>query len=136
MPVLVKASYFPNWRGRGAEGPYRVAPNLMVVVPTDTHVELTYGRTWVEYLSYSLTLLGIVGLVLLARRGTCRVAPAPAGAGARCPDARLGRRRCADAGGRGADGRRRCPSTPVAVDGVGDRPRTTQRTARPGGTGR
>jgi hypothetical protein len=66
-PVLVKSSYFPNWSVSGAEGPYRVAPNLMVVVPTETHVELTYGRTGVEYLSYGLTLLGLAGLVLLIR---------------------------------------------------------------------
>jgi hypothetical protein len=49
-PVLVKMSYFPNWRAEGAEGPYRVAPNLMVVVPTENDVTLTYGavgwRCW------------------------------------------------------------------------------------------
>jgi hypothetical protein len=71
-PVLVKASYFPNWRVSGAEGPYRVAPNMMVVVPTERHVELTYGRTGVEWLSYALTLAGLVGLVLLARRPLAR----------------------------------------------------------------
>jgi uncharacterized membrane protein len=71
-PVLVKMSYFPNWQASGAEGPYRVAPNFMVVVPTDTHVELTYGRTSVEWLSYALTLLGIMGLVLLVRAGAYR----------------------------------------------------------------
>ncbi|MGH9281660.1 MAG: hypothetical protein ACRD0S_01850, partial [Acidimicrobiales bacterium] len=31
-PVLVKASYFPNWEASGAEGPWRVTPNLMVVI--------------------------------------------------------------------------------------------------------
>ena len=36
MPVVVKTSYFPNWEVQGAEGPYRLAPNLMVVVPTST----------------------------------------------------------------------------------------------------
>jgi hypothetical protein len=71
-PVLVKISYFPNWKVSGADGPYRVAPNLMVVVPTDKHVSLTYGRTGVEYLSYTLTLLGIIGLVLLIRRPVMR----------------------------------------------------------------
>ena len=71
-PVLVKMSYFPNWKASGAEGPYRVAPNFMVVVPTDTHVELTYGRTGVEWLSYALTALGLVGLVLLVRAGLYR----------------------------------------------------------------
>ena len=71
-PVLVKMSYFPNWQASGAEGPYRVAPNFMVVVPTDTHVELSYGRTGVEWLSYALTALGLIGLVLLARAGVYR----------------------------------------------------------------
>jgi hypothetical protein len=75
-PVLVKASYFPNWRAAGAEGPYRVAPNLMVVVPTDEHVELTYGREPVEWIGYALTLLGIGLAVLLARRPPVR-GPAP-----------------------------------------------------------
>ncbi|MGH9192585.1 MAG: hypothetical protein ACRDZ0_08965, partial [Acidimicrobiales bacterium] len=71
-PVLVKMSYFPNWEASGAEGPYRVAPNFMVVIPTDTHVELTYGRTGVEWLSYALTALGVAGLVLLIRAGVYR----------------------------------------------------------------
>jgi hypothetical protein len=67
-PVLVKASYFPNWRVEGADGPYRVAPNLMVVVPTADHVELTYGREPVEWIAYALTALGIGLAVVLARR--------------------------------------------------------------------
>jgi hypothetical protein len=67
VPVLVKASYFPNWQASGAEGPYRVAPNLMVVIPTDTHVEIHYGRTGIEWAAYVLTALGILGLVWLAR---------------------------------------------------------------------
>ena len=74
-PVLVKASYFPNWRVSGADGPYRVAPNLMVVVPTGDHVELTYGRDPIEWVGYALTLLGIGLAVVLARRPAL---PAPA----------------------------------------------------------
>ena len=81
VPVLVKMSYFPNWRVSGADGPYRVAPNFMVVVPHDTHVELTYGRTPVEYLSYALTLAGVAGLFLLARRPRFGFSSAAAGAG-------------------------------------------------------
>ena len=34
VPVLVKISYFPRWHATGATGPYRVSPNLMVVIPT------------------------------------------------------------------------------------------------------
>ena len=64
-PVLVKTSYFPNWRAEGADGPYRVSPNLMVVVPTAQDVTLTYGRTWVEALGAALSLLGLAIVVAL-----------------------------------------------------------------------
>ncbi len=59
-PVLVRTSYFPNWRVSGAEGPYRVTPNLMVVVPTDTEVTLYYSRSGVELFSLLVTLSGLV----------------------------------------------------------------------------
>ena len=72
-PVLVKSSYFPNWEASGADGPYRVAPNLMVVVPTDNEVELSYGRTGVDLAAIALSLLGVAGLVALARRPRVRV---------------------------------------------------------------
>ena len=65
-PVLVKSSYFPNWQASGADGPWRVTPNLMVVVPTSTHVELHYGNTPVDYISWALTGLGVAGVVVLA----------------------------------------------------------------------
>ena len=71
-PVLIKASYFPNWRVSGADGPYRVAPNLMVVVPTAEHVELSYGREPIEWIAYGLTALGIGLAVLLAVRPSRR----------------------------------------------------------------
>jgi hypothetical protein len=65
-PVLVKVSYFPNWQASGADGPWRVTPNLMVVVPTSHDVTLTYGRSAVDYLGFTATFLGILGLVGLA----------------------------------------------------------------------
>jgi hypothetical protein len=67
---LVKASYFPNWHASGAKGPWRVTPNLMVVIPTSNDVSLHYGYTPVDGLGWLCTLLGIVGLVWLVRRGT------------------------------------------------------------------
>jgi hypothetical protein len=67
-PILVKTSYFPNWRVEGADGPYRVTPNLMVVVPTETDVELVYGRTPVDVVAWALTAAGLVALVVLFRR--------------------------------------------------------------------
>lgn len=71
-PVLIKMSYFPNWEVSGGSGPWRVAPNLMVVLPTEEEVTLTYGTTPVEWLAYLLTIGGLVGVVALARRGRYR----------------------------------------------------------------
>ena len=68
QPVLVRTSYFPNWNANGADGPYRVAPNLMVVVPTDTEVSLTYGRSGIEWVANLLTLGGLLGLIVVGRR--------------------------------------------------------------------
>jgi len=75
VPVLVKVSYFPNWQVSGADGPYRVTPNFMVVVPDGNHVELKFGYTPIDYLGYALSLLGIIGLVLLFRARPVTVSP-------------------------------------------------------------
>ena len=73
-PVLVKASYFPNWKASGADGPWRVAPNLMVVVPTANQVELRYGTTPVEWVAWAMTLAGLAGLALLVVKGPLAMA--------------------------------------------------------------
>lgn len=72
VPVLVKISYFPNWEASGAEGPYRVAPNMMVVVPTANDVELSFGRSGVDHLSYALTVVGLLLLGVWRWRGDVR----------------------------------------------------------------
>ena len=68
-PVLLKISYFPNWQAKGAQGPYRVAPNLMVVVPTSRHVVVYYGMTPIDYIGYGLSLVSIATVVVLLRKG-------------------------------------------------------------------
>ena len=68
VPVLVRMSYFPNWKAHGAQGPFRVAPNLMVVIPTENEVRLHYGYTTVDFFSYFLTLVG-VGMMVVRWRG-------------------------------------------------------------------
>jgi hypothetical protein len=78
VPVLVKVSYFPNWEASGADGPYRVAPNQMVVIPTSTTVKLSYGRSGLDVFAYLLTLVGIALCVLWRRLGDVRHAgPVP-----------------------------------------------------------
>jgi len=77
-PVVVRTSYFPNWQASGADGPWRVTPNLMVVVPTSRHVSIHYGWTPVDGLGWLATVLGVAGLVLLSRRRPWPTAgPAP-----------------------------------------------------------
>ena len=66
VPVLVRVSYFPNWTAHGAEGPYRIGPNQMVVVPTDTHVRLAFERSNTDLFFYGLTVLGLA-LAVFAR---------------------------------------------------------------------
>ena len=77
VPVLVRTSYFPGWRARGADGPWRAAPNMMVVVPTETTVRLEFGRTLADHAANALTLLGLVALALgpapRRRRAAARV---------------------------------------------------------------
>jgi hypothetical protein len=62
-PILVRTSFFPNWSVSGADGPYRVAPNMMVVVPTRNDVKLSFGWSLLDVFAYVLTAAGIVVLV-------------------------------------------------------------------------
>ena len=72
VPVLVRVSYFPNWRADGADGPYRIGPNMMVVVPTAEHVELSFARTPVDYVTLAMTLVGIALCVWWRIKGDMR----------------------------------------------------------------
>ncbi|MDF1596252.1 MAG: hypothetical protein P1T08_09160 [Acidimicrobiia bacterium] len=73
VPHLVKISYFPNWTAEGADGPYRATPSLMVVVPTEGHVELRFERTWAEWIGIVLTVVGLaITLPFVWRRATAK----------------------------------------------------------------
>ena len=83
-PVEVRVSYFPNWQATGAEGPWRVAPNLMVVVPTSHDVTLTYGKVPADYVGQLITVVSLVAVIVLGvlgwRAGRSRRARRAAGA--------------------------------------------------------
>lgn len=66
VPHFVKVSYFPNWQVKGADGPYRAAPSLMVVVPTEENVVLEFRNTTAENIGIALTVLALVGLAAYA----------------------------------------------------------------------
>jgi hypothetical protein len=63
VPHLVKVSYFPNWIAEGADGPWRAAPSLMVVVPTSEDVTIEFENTWAETGGLILSLAGIAVLI-------------------------------------------------------------------------
>ena len=68
---------FPNWKVDGALGPFRVAPNMMVVVPTKNDVELSFGWSLLDVVAYVLSLIGVAIVVrwvlrVVAGRRTAR----------------------------------------------------------------
>ncbi len=64
-PHLIKVSYFPNWRVQGAKAVYPVSPHMMLVIPREPEVVLTYGRSGWELAGGAITLLG--GLLIIFR---------------------------------------------------------------------
>ena len=61
-PHIVKVSWFPNWKVEGAQGPWLLSPGLMVVVPTQAEVRLSYGDTPVDQAGKALTVVGLGAL--------------------------------------------------------------------------
>jgi len=59
-PVLVRVSWYPTWQAQGADGPWRVAPNWMVVVPTSNDVVLQVEAGAMETFASVVTVLGLL----------------------------------------------------------------------------
>ncbi len=70
MPHWIKISYFPNWHVKGAEGPYLASPSFMMVIPTQSHVTLYYGRTNANNIGQ---ILEVIGWLVLVGIGSWRV---------------------------------------------------------------
>ena len=66
IPVEIKESYYPWWTARGADGPWRLAPNYLVVVPTSHTVVLTASPGTVENVSWVISLLAVAATIGLA----------------------------------------------------------------------
>jgi hypothetical protein len=60
VPHWIKVSYFPNWHVTGADGPFVASPSLMMVIPRQSRVTLTYGRTASNTVGQLLTAFGWV----------------------------------------------------------------------------
>lgn len=68
VPHWIKVSYFPNWKVKGADGPFVVSPSFMMVIPRQREVTLTYGRTASNWVGQALTLLGWIAVVAVLAR--------------------------------------------------------------------
>jgi hypothetical protein len=71
-PHIVKVSWFPNWKVEGAKGPWMLSPGLMVVVPTQPEVRLSYRDTPVDLVGKALTVAGIGALLAPTALGLWR----------------------------------------------------------------
>lgn len=66
VPVEVKEPYFPWWSASGADGPWRLAPDYLVVVPTSHTVVLTASPGTVEHVSWAISIFGVAATIALA----------------------------------------------------------------------
>jgi hypothetical protein len=72
VPHLVKVSWFPNWSASGADGPYRAAPSLMIVVPTQRDVVIDFKERLPETAGKAIsaaTILALGTAGFIRRRG-------------------------------------------------------------------
>ena len=66
---LIKVSYFPNWTLEDGDGPYRITPSFMAVIPNSNDVKLTFETTTLERLLSILSYLCLtISLFLIIYR--------------------------------------------------------------------
>ncbi len=63
-PLLVKVSYHPNWKVKGAERIYLAGPAFMLIYPEENSVRLYYGNKWPKLFGTILTAIGILILLM------------------------------------------------------------------------
>ena len=63
-PLLVKISYFPNWKVEGANKVYLVSPAFMLIYPEQENVRLYYGDTTIDIVGKILSVLGLIIVIL------------------------------------------------------------------------
>lgn len=101
QPLVIKTSYHPRWRVRGAQRIYPVTPGFMLIFPDQQDVELTYQWGTANY----------AGAVLAAGFLLCFVLPI------RLPE-QFTRRTAEDAAARGTRQRSRLRALAVAIAGL------------------
>ena len=65
---MIKTSYFPNWEIKNGDGPYRISPSFMAVIPNSENVELTFARTRIETYSFYTALASLLLYISLSKK--------------------------------------------------------------------
>jgi TolA-binding protein len=71
-------AWHPRWKAEGALGPYLAAPALMLIVPQQETVRLSYARTASDLLGWIASASALVVAALVALRRRRRPAPVTA----------------------------------------------------------
>jgi hypothetical protein len=65
---LVKISYFPNWKIVNGEGPYRISPSFMAIIPYSENVEINFVKTELESFSFYIAVCSLLLFISLSIR--------------------------------------------------------------------
>ncbi|OGV59997.1 MAG: hypothetical protein A2283_10610 [Lentisphaerae bacterium RIFOXYA12_FULL_48_11] len=65
LPHIVKISYFPNWKVKGAKSIHMVTPCFMLVYPDSEEVDIYYGYTLADKAGMEISIFGIIALIVL-----------------------------------------------------------------------
>ncbi|MFH8092645.1 MAG: hypothetical protein QXM38_01735 [Candidatus Aenigmatarchaeota archaeon] len=67
-PHIIKVSYFPNWKVKGAKKIYMVSPAFMLIYPEQNHIELYYGFVLSDIIGIFLSIIAIIIIVFFRKR--------------------------------------------------------------------
>jgi len=65
-PLLIKISYFPNWKVEGAEKIYLASPAFMLVFPKNENVRIYYTETLSDLIGKVFSMVGLIVLIASA----------------------------------------------------------------------
>jgi len=68
VPHLIKYTYFPGWKVKGAEGPYLISPSFMMVIPFQNEVTLEYSYNIWDKVGFAVSAVSLLLLLLLPLR--------------------------------------------------------------------
>ncbi|MDM8517025.1 6-pyruvoyl-tetrahydropterin synthase-related protein [Desulfobacterales bacterium HSG16] len=64
QPHLIRVTYFPNWKVKGASRIYQASPSLMMVIPETNEVEIYYGRLLEDFIGIFVSVLAFSGVLI------------------------------------------------------------------------